>query len=398
VNRISIQIVRVLAISFFVGASACGSSTANEGYFDQCEPGMPPDAECYAKRRDPESEQVALATEIARRWTDEHSVQSQWWDWGPSVLMHSFAELYRVTGHEWLRDYYKAWMDYRIGEGYKVVWSDSCPPAIIATSLLSEASNEEYQQVVDDVLYYLDEVAPRTDWGGISHTGILGQKSIWVDSLFMFGMVLTRWGELADDPSRLDMLSEQVGIFSELLQHDNGLMLHAHDWPHVDPTIYWNRGNSWVVASLSDYLRVRLLRGETDREVERVFRNQVRGAIELQDSDSGLWWSIMNRPDEIYLETSGSALFAYGMARAYRYGFVGHQELAAAQRAVEGVKQKIEYDEQGRPVVTGISLGTDPGGFENYANVNLAEDINYGVGAAILALIETSGLPDSERE
>lgn len=397
VNRSSIQVVPVLAISLVVGASACGSSTANEGYFDQCEPGMPPDAECYAKRRDPESEQVALATNIARRWIDEHSVQSQWWDWGPSVLMHSFAELYRVTGHEWLRDYYKAWMDYRIREGYRVVWSDSCPPAIIATSLLSEAPNEEYQQVVDDVLYYLDEVAPRTDWGGISHTGILGQKSIWVDSLFMFGMVLTRWGEFTDDPSRLDMLSEQVGIFSELLQHDNGLMLHAHDWPHVDPTIYWNRGNSWVVASLSDYLRVRLLRGETDREVEQVFRNQVRGAIEFQDPD-GLWWSIMNRPDEIYLETSGSALFAYGMARAYRYGFVDHQELAAAQRAVEGVKQKIEYDEQGRPVVTGISLGTDPGDFENYANVNLADDINYGVGAAILALIETSGLPDSERE
>jgi unsaturated rhamnogalacturonyl hydrolase len=174
-------------------------------------------------------------------------------------------------------------------------------------------------------------------------------------------------------------------------------MLHAHDWPHVDPTIYWNRGNSWVVASLSDYLRVRFLRGETDREVEQVFRNQVRGAIELQDPD-GLWWSIMNRPDEIYLETSGSALFAYGMARAYRYGFVDHQELAAAQRAVEGVKQKIEYDEQGRPVVTGISLGTDPGDFENYANVNLADDVNYGVGAAILALIETSGFPDSERE
>jgi len=394
-NRIPIQIAPMFAISLLVVASACGSSSpANEGYFDQCEPGVPPDAECYAKRRDPESEQVKLATRIAHRWIDEHSVQSQRWDWGPSVLMYSFTELYRVTGDKRLRDYYKAWMDYRISQGYQVVWSDGCPPAITAISLLGEGPTDEYQQVVDDVLYYLDEVAPRTDWGGISHNGTLGQKSIWVDSLFMFGMVLTRWGEQADDRSRLDMLSEQVGIFSELMQHENGLMQHAHDWPRVDPTVYWNRGNSWVVASLSDYLRARLLRRETDPEVEQVFRNMVRGTLDLQDPETGLWWSVMDRPDEIYLETSGSALFAYGMARAYRYGFGGERELTAAKRAVEGIKETIRTDEDGRPVVTGISLATDPGPFEFYAEVDVDEDIHYGVGAAILALIETSGLPD----
>jgi hypothetical protein len=39
-------------------------------------------------------------------------------------------------------------------------------------------------------------------------------------------------------------------------------------------------------------------------------------------------------------------------------------------------------------------LGTDPTTFEGYADVEQRDDVNYGVGAVILALIETSGLGD----
>ncbi len=110
------------------------------------------------------------------------------------------------------------------------MWSDSCPPAITAVSLLSEAPNEEYQRVVDDVLQYLRVDAPRTDAGGISHADFLGARAIWVDSVFMFGMVLTRWGEPSDDASALDLMSEQMAIFAPRLQHENGLMQHADGW------------------------------------------------------------------------------------------------------------------------------------------------------------------------
>lgn len=393
-NRIPMLIVRVLGISLLMGAAYC-TCTATYNYYDQCDSAVPA-AECYAERRAPESTQVQLATDIAHRFMDEHPAEEQIWDWGPGVLMFGLTELYRVTEDERLREYYSAWLDHHVQEGYDIVWSDSCPPAVTAVALLAETSTDEYQQVVDDVLYYLEEEAPRTEDGGISHGGFLGNTpSIWVDSMFMFGMVLNRWGELSGESSYLDLMSEQIGIFAPRLQHENGLMQHAYGWPgDVDDDIYWNRGNSWVTASLSDYLRVRLLRGESDPVAEKMFRDQVRGALELQDSETGLWWTIMNRPDEIYQETSGPALFAYGIARAYRYGILGEQELAAALRAVEGVKERIVRDEQNRPFVTDISFGTDPTDFETYASVPLGDDVHYGVGATILALIETSGLAE----
>lgn len=61
-----------------------------------------------------------------------------------------------------------------------------------------------------------------------------------------------------------------------------------------------------------------------------------------------------------------------------------------AMAAIDG---KIVLDNDGLPVVTDTSGPTGPGTFEEYAAVPLEDDIGYGAGAVILALIESSGLP-----
>jgi len=396
--------MRVIGVGLLLGATAsgCSDTDSSETYFDYCDPSVPAD-ECYALRRDPESERVALASEIALRYMQSHSIETEIWDWRSGVLMFSLTELYRVTGDSRFRDYYQAWLDYWIGEGYQLIWSDSCPPAITAVALLADGSSDDtdqqmadYRKVIDDTLAYLDDDAQRTKEGGISHYGIFGGfPSVWLDSLFMFGMVLNRWGELPDHDDRLDMMEEQVLIFADLLQDDNGFMRHASDWPGYDESVYWARGNSWVVASLSDHLRIRIGRGEEASEVESVFRNHVAAIASAQD-ETGLWWTVMDRPElaDNYTETSASALIAYGMARAYRYGILGDEERGAAQRSVQAILDDRIKDEGDGPVVTGTSTSTDPYTLEQYLNVPVEDDVNYGVGAVILALIETSGLPD----
>lgn len=371
-------------------AAACSDGSGNAACNVACEPTETED-ECYARLRNPDSEQVALAAAIADRYIQEHPATDEYWDWTSGVLMFAMTELYRVTGDTAVRDYYREYMDFQIEQGYRLFWSDSCPPALTALALLRESEDARYQKVVDDVLDYL-RTAPRTADGGISHYGDI-YPTIWVDSLFMFGMVLNRQGELADDDDSLALMSEQLGIFSDVLQADNGLLVHADAWSQpFDTDIYWGRGNGWVTASLSDYLRIQCQRGESDAGAARMFRDHVSGVLATQDGESGMWWTVMNRPGETYLETSATALFAYGMARGYRYGLLGRPELGAAKKAVEAVRGKVQYDDQNRPYVTDISGPTDVSTFEGYASVPLEDDLNYGVGAVILALIETSGL------
>jgi unsaturated rhamnogalacturonyl hydrolase len=100
----------------------------------------------------------------------------------------------------------------------------------------------------------------------------------------------------------------------------------------------------------------------------------------------------MNRPGESYLETSAAALFAYGMARGYRYGFVDASVLPSIEAAMRGVTARIVVDPEGVPTVTGVSGPTSVGTFDYYATLATRDDVAYGIGAVLLALTETSGL------
>ena len=143
------------------------------------------------------------------------------------------------------------------------------------------------------------------------------------------------------------------------------------------------------------------LNPKIDQTVEGA-REQVAAIIDTQDPATGLWWTVINRPGETYLETSASALFIYGMARGWRYGYLGDEVLPAIALGLEGLAtQIVDGDGQpfdpssstGAPVVTGTSQPTSVGTFDYYANIGVQDDIPYGIGAVLLALTETSGLP-----
>lgn len=363
---------------------------------DACIEGEVPDAECYAQQRDPESDEIVTAMAIAERFMAEHAAESLAWNWEEGVLMVGILELYRVTQDASLLAYMQGWLDHHIDRGYQIIWSDSCPPAITAAVLYDITGEARYLRVVEDILEYLADDAPRSEEGGISHLGVVSPRlvTLWLDSLFMFGEVLVRWGEISGDADVLDEAEHQFQVFTELTQDaDSGWMIHSVlglDGAQ-EPDVFWARGNAWVTAAGHDYLRMRRLRGEEDAQVSAALDAQVAAIIASQDS-SGLWWTVVNRPGETYLETSASALFAYGMARGYRYGFRNDEVLPTIASAVDGVLEMVEDDDQGRPVVTGTSIGTGVGGFDNYANVAIEDDVPYGVGAVILMLVEVSGL------
>jgi unsaturated rhamnogalacturonyl hydrolase len=363
--------------------------------FDWCD-GAPPDAACYAARRDPASAGVALARAIADRYLALHPPAEQPWDWEAAVLMFSLTELFRVTGDARYLDYYRAWMDHHVAGRYVITTSDTCAPTATALILYEQLGDDRYRAVAADGLRYLDEDALRTEHGGINHWGIsdiLG-VSMWLDSLFMFGNLLTRWAEVEGDPARLDLMREQLHVFIDVLQSAGGFYVHSWGWiPETDSDVFWGRGNGWVTAACTDYLRVRRGRGEVDDVVAAALRRQVGAIVASQDAETGMWWTVLNRPGESYLETSAGALFAYGMARGWRYGQLDADVLPVVARAMDGVRGRITRDEQDRPVVSGVSVGTSAGTFEYYRNVRVKDDLPYGVGAVILSLVETSGLP-----
>lgn len=367
--------------------------------FDYCD-GQPPDLACYASKRDPESERIALARAIADKLLEEDPTTLRW-DWGEAVMMVGLAQLWKVTGDARYLSFIQAWMDHHIDTGYEIVTSDTSASAALAVFIMDAGGDPaRYRPVVDDALVYLREEAARTPEGALSHFGTLDlfDVMLWADSLFMFGNIFTWWGERSGEVQALDDYVEQYSIFADLMQQPPGFFRHAADqYPSVpfpqDPGIYWARANGWILAAAYDHLRVRRARGEALPEMEASARQLAEAVAGVQDAETGLWWNILNRPDEIYLETSASALFAVGLARAWRYGYVSDAALPIIAAAVDGVRAQITEDDEGRPVITGISAPTSVGPFDYYAQLPQGDDISYGIGAVLLMLTETSGLP-----
>lgn len=385
-----------LALSL-VASSALGACSSDDPSGPTCTAVTPTITDAHAVAHAPDSAEIVLARALADRWIAEHPPEDAQWDWGDGVQLGALLELHRVTGDARYRDHVERFFAVQFANGWAITTSDRCPPAYSALLLHGATCDARYRGVVDAMQTYLDHEALRTADGGLSHLGTLDifGPTLWVDSLYMFGQVLIRRGELWGEPAALDLYASQYRIFAGHLQDaKTGWFVHAHQWVEAqDPDVFWGRGNGWVVATAADYLRVRAARGERDDELLASFQRLVKAVEAAQDPATGLFWTVLNRPGETYLETSATALFALGLARAERAGLADAAAKEARKRAMAGVRSKIVNDAQGRPMVTAISGPTSVGTFQKYASVPLKDDLSYGVGAVILALIESSGLP-----
>jgi len=318
------------------------------------------------------------------------------WNWEDAVFMYGIQVLHRVTGAERYKNYLSDWIEHHLERGVKIGSSDSLAPCS-TVAYLSGISNpaNTYGSLLLDAKDYLANRVSRTPDGGINHLGSLEELGVtlWVDSLFMFGGYLTRLSDAQSNSAELQELGQQFTIFASHLQSPNGLFLHAHNWAlETDSSIFWLRGNGWVTAMGYEYLRLKRNFLEEADEVSQILKKQVDMLVTLQDPSSGLWWTLLNVPEEGYVEISGSALILFGMARGYRYGFLGDEILPVLEKGRDGLLKFITQ-KNGLWSVHQVSGPTNAGTRKQYLNVRTDSDIPYGVGAALMALVEISGLP-----
>lgn len=98
-----------------------------------------------------------------------------------------------------------------------------------------------------------------------------------------------------------------------------------------------------------------------------------------------------------YLETSGTAMFTYALAKCVRLGYLPKKHLKVAQKAYAGmIKNYIEINPVNNELymtytVGGTGLGNSPyrtGDFDYYVGEAVRKNDPHGIGAFILASIE----------
>ena len=129
-----------------------------------------------------------------------------------------------------------------------------------------------------------------------------------------------------------------------------------------------------------------------------IFDRTAAAVVKVQDEATGLWYQILNLPEQEgnYLEASASAMFVYAFAKGVREGYLSQDLLFSARRGYHGLLQNlIKIDAQGlltlEKVCGGAGLGGEPyrdGSFEYYIMEKIIPNDPKGVGPFILAALE----------
>jgi unsaturated rhamnogalacturonyl hydrolase len=243
---------------------------------------------------------------------------------------------------------------------------------------------KRYQTYIDKAANHILRNQARLDDGTLVRS--FPQKwTLWADDLYMSVVLLARMGETTGDRRYFDDAARQVINFHHhLFDGTRGLMHHCWYSDVGHPGVaFWGRANGWAMLAQVDLLD-RLPTDHPKRaELMALLGRHILGVAQYQ-SGEGLWHQLIDKTDS-YLETSCTAMFSYGIARAVNKGYIEPRYGTIARRGWEGVLTRIRPDGQVEGVCAGTGVGDD---LVHYYKRPTPLNDPHGIGAVLLAGIE----------
>lgn len=217
----------------------------------------------------------------------------------------------------------------------------------------------------------------------------------WVDAIQMAMPIYAKLGKLTGEQKYTDKMWELYSYTRNeyakngLFNPKDGLWWRDHDFvpPYKEPNgedCYWSRGNGWAYAAL-----VRVLEELPANELHRAdyindFLTMSKAIKKCQRKD-GFWNASLH--DETNFggkETSGTALFVYGMAWGVRNGLLDKKEyLPVLLKAWNAMVQDAVHPNGCLGYVQGTGKEPKDGQPVTYDKIPDFED--YGIGCFLLA-------------
>ncbi|MFT3996927.1 MAG: glycoside hydrolase family 88 protein [Asticcacaulis sp.] len=151
----------------------------------------------------------------------------------------------------------------------------------------------------------------------------------WCDALFMAPPVLARMSALTGDPKYIKAMDKEWRrTYARLWVPEDGLFLRDERFKAADhfgtggKSIYWARGNGWVMGGLARVLEYMPADFEGRDFYVTTFQTMAKSIRARQQAD-GLWRSDLNDPKGYpEAETSGSAFYVYALAWGINHGLL----------------------------------------------------------------------------
>ncbi|RYP32638.1 hypothetical protein DL767_005143 [Monosporascus sp. MG133] len=220
--------------------------------------------------------------------------------------------------------------------------------------------------------------------------------------------------ERVDAETLQEMYFQVDLLWQRTLNESSGLLVHGYAasrtavWadpvtgasPHV-----WIRALGWYTMALVDTLELlpTTPTGSTYKKLLREkFQSLMHAIMAAVDPTTGAWWQIMDQPgrEGNYIESSGSAMFAYSLLKGARLGYLdgrlGSVAVRVATRAHKYLTKTFVIREANQTLgyngtVSVCSLNSTAT-FEYYVNQPIEYNNVLGSNAYILASLEVERL------
>ncbi|NLP58705.1 glycoside hydrolase family 105 protein [Lutibacter sp. B1] len=359
------------------------------------------------------SERMALS--IMKRNPEAYQIDGKTkpkWDYVHGLVLTSFEKLYKKTHHQKYYNYIKEYADVLIDSAGNIKtykFSNYNIDMIEAGNILFELYNttkdEKYVKAMQLLRKQLAE-QPRTSEGGFWHKKRYPSQ-MWLDGLYMGEPFYTRYTVEFEDGKNLGDVAKQFELIQKhALDSKTGLLYHgwdeskAMDWANKETGTspnFWSRSLGWYVMALVDVLDY--FPKEHPKQQELVgYLNQLAVALTKYQDESGMWYQVtdMGGKEGNYLESTGTSMFAYALAKGVNKGYLPIEFKAIANKAFDGLtRDLIKVADDGEITITQAcavaGLGGNPyrdGSYEYYVNERKKDNDPKATGPFILAALE----------
>ena len=331
------------------------------------------------------------------------------WQWHHAVMLNSVVHLYREAAPQQrgvYLDYIKECMD-RTADRVHGTSPNVCAPGHGMAFLYGESGEQKYWDKALKVWYdYL--LIPRAYNYGASHRA--ETVELWDDTIYMLGMYFLEMYRQTGNEHYIRELMTQYYAHKELLM-DKASRLWVHGWD-ADTVRFndkcsqlgwadkatgksqevWGRGYGWVVMTLADVLNVLPKSNPMWKEAARELAKTTKQLSKWQDPETGMWYQLPVRYGEAgnFLESSCSAMFAYGMTIGLKHGILKKSVYQpVVDKVYYGLRRYAMADMgSGHLSPDKVCVGTCIGDKEYYYNRQTSTGVVFAVGLYIMFGLE----------
>lgn len=244
---------------------------------------------------------------------------------------------------------------------------------------------QQYRDYIQDAARHIMEGQDRLEDGTLSRT-FPREMTVWADDAYMGTSFLTRMGRFTGDQRYFNEAAKQlIQMDSYLWDETKGLYYHCY-YADLDRNgvAYWGRANGWITISLADLIEAMPADHPQRDELIEILEKQIVGASRWQNAN-GMWNQLLDKSDS-YDESSVTAMYIYGIAKAINNGWIDPSYGSIARAGWKALKDN-EITADGR--FTNVCVGT---GISNdlpfYFNRPVGDNEKHGLGLIINTAVE----------